>query len=555
MKFLDKILSYALRCIIICVTQFVYGIAVDGAENSTTEQVDPDSITSPRTVSPGIAKFQDVTAKVMRAISTSPEQNFSNDDFSELIKKIFSVRISHSDLPDNPESDGVTAELANAITEYHSIPKTVYESLPRRSFALFCICRMCLQQSHVLQKKGLSTKNIDKIFEQAAAKHNYIVQLTRKLAVLNKERPKGQKIDAFVEFFNTYFISNEVGKARTKIMTDLDCYMEALDPYLRGNSNSSGIFLNPDYVRWRKLVEGGKTNLGFFMWLEGLGKRSVRYEKSSNLVLEPLTGIITEISPNNYSNILKLPTGCYDFVVTKNGKFYFSPSEIGVKHIGLSQGKPVAFAGEISISQGKIVVINNHSGHFRPSTDFVLFVLDVLKKANCINGGYFALSFNNLYDIKNPGDELLFTYYADQEFPKSGKNIYENNSVSSKDLETLIQDGALTGEVYITKTDDDMFYISSINKYYSFESDCSRLFARYPNGKSRKYTVQVVIENKKIIEINNILPNELAVYFPELQLAYKDFQSYNLVPAGKEPTKIVNKKSKQNGISEFAYRF
>jgi hypothetical protein len=400
-----------------------------------------------------------------------------------------------------------------------------------------------------LQKKGLSAENIDKIFGQAAAKHNYIVQLTRKLAILNKERPKGQKTDAFAEFFNTYFTSNEVGNARTKIMTDLDYYLEAFDPYLKGSG--AGLLPDPEYAKWLRRVEQRKTTLGFFMWLEGEAKRNAKFGRNVPL-LKPLTGIITEISPNNYLNILKLPTGCYDFVVTKSGKFYFTPAEIGVKHIGLSQGKPVAFAGEIAISNGQIVAINNHSGHFRASTDFLLFALDILKKAKCINGGYFVLSFNNLYDITKPGDASLFTYYADQEIPARGKNVYEHNSVLPKGLETLLQDGTLTGEVFITKTDDDMFYISSVNKYYSYERRYQRLFARYPNGKRRQYTVQAVIENKKIIEINSDLPCELAVSFSELQLAYKDFQSYSLVPAGKEPINIVDKKRR---MSEFAYCF
>jgi hypothetical protein len=64
-----------------------------------------------------------------------------------------------------------------------------------------------------------------------------------------------------------------------------------------------------------------------------------------------------------------LGDGKWIFVVDRDGRLIAAPPRAGViHHSSLSGGKPVLMAGEFEIVAGKVTVITNQSGHFRPST-------------------------------------------------------------------------------------------------------------------------------------------------------------------------------------------
>jgi len=70
------------------------------------------------------------------------------------------------------------------------------------------------------------------------------------------------------------------------------------------------------------------------------------------------------------------------FVVNKDGNIYASLIQtIGrFHHSSLAAGDSVLTAGEMSVSNGKLVLISNKSGHYRPSKDSVMDLLSALKK-------------------------------------------------------------------------------------------------------------------------------------------------------------------------------
>jgi RHS repeat-associated protein len=70
-------------------------------------------------------------------------------------------------------------------------------------------------------------------------------------------------------------------------------------------------------------------------------------------------------------------SGQFDFVVTNNGKFV-----IGSGHYNISgSAKTVQAAGRVFISAGKIITINNRSGHYQPSMDHAQRFGEIIKRA------------------------------------------------------------------------------------------------------------------------------------------------------------------------------
>jgi len=66
----------------------------------------------------------------------------------------------------------------------------------------------------------------------------------------------------------------------------------------------------------------------------------------------------------------------WDYIVKTDGEIL-----IGRKHSWLSQGEDVIAAGEIKYSNGKIVEINNASGHYLPTPEEASDFLRIFRKA------------------------------------------------------------------------------------------------------------------------------------------------------------------------------
>ncbi|MFO8091407.1 MAG: hypothetical protein R6U13_16325 [Desulfatiglandaceae bacterium] len=61
------------------------------------------------------------------------------------------------------------------------------------------------------------------------------------------------------------------------------------------------------------------------------------------------------------------------FIMDDEGKFYYyrHPANDVIHHSSLNFGKPVAFAGEIKVIEGKLKYMNNWSGHYKPGVWFM----------------------------------------------------------------------------------------------------------------------------------------------------------------------------------------
>jgi filamentous hemagglutinin len=67
--------------------------------------------------------------------------------------------------------------------------------------------------------------------------------------------------------------------------------------------------------------------------------------------------------------LVKTITGRFNYVVTEAGKLVVGRTDsqiVGGGHIDLAGGKPVQAAGEVLIVKGKVLKVNNASGHYRP---------------------------------------------------------------------------------------------------------------------------------------------------------------------------------------------
>lgn len=69
------------------------------------------------------------------------------------------------------------------------------------------------------------------------------------------------------------------------------------------------------------------------------------------------------------------------FVVTLEDQFVISADMPGrIHHTSLSGGKEVKAAGRLWARDGLLLAINNHSGHYRPSRESVVFALELLEQ-------------------------------------------------------------------------------------------------------------------------------------------------------------------------------
>ncbi len=82
----------------------------------------------------------------------------------------------------------------------------------------------------------------------------------------------------------------------------------------------------------------------------------------------------------------KIDTGMSQtmFVMKSDGSIYTSPpikkKPGAMNHSSLAEGKPIACAGNIKIQNGKLIYIDNDSGHYAPKPEFLVQVLEELKR-------------------------------------------------------------------------------------------------------------------------------------------------------------------------------
>ncbi len=77
------------------------------------------------------------------------------------------------------------------------------------------------------------------------------------------------------------------------------------------------------------------------------------------------------------------------FVMDENGRIFASTyQKVGqFHHSSFLAGKPVAAAGEIIVKNGKVIALNNQSGHYRPTAEVVMQFLKELQRRGVKTGG------------------------------------------------------------------------------------------------------------------------------------------------------------------------
>jgi hypothetical protein len=103
----------------------------------------------------------------------------------------------------------------------------------------------------------------------------------------------------------------------------------------------------------------------------------------------------------------RLADGDWIFVVDQSGRMIASRADDGrVHHSSLSGGEPVMMAGELKISGGKLSVITNKSGHFRPDADAFKQFLGDLERQKVTLQGVKAPSFRGFTQTEANGNVL-----------------------------------------------------------------------------------------------------------------------------------------------------
>ncbi|MDR1560905.1 MAG: hypothetical protein LBS23_00940 [Holosporaceae bacterium] len=315
----------------------------------------------------GTQRFQSATNKILemrKVLSLSDQQDMLHKDL-ELLSMISATDISHIDLKDSNADayKGISENIDKEIVRYIGLPKTDYETLPQRLSCLLEICKLSYDKSKSIDScpERLSALFTCKaLFSLAAAKHNYIAHMFKYLKIFYDDKSR-----AIPKFVGEFFVFPK-GK-QCLFMKHLKHFAHALDPYHSIDTIDKEI--RPEVDEW----EASDTKLPFTLWLEGRDRKSSSLKGEVHVMRLPdLKDFAASVSENKQ----------YDIVVDINNEVKLTPSTRGSgrKHIGLSGGKPVIFAGEIEFGEGQVLQINNHSGHFKPNhAQFEEFV-NLLKK-------------------------------------------------------------------------------------------------------------------------------------------------------------------------------
>lgn len=154
--------------------------------------------------------------------------------------------------------------------------------------------------------------------------------------------------------------------------------METIDPCHRQ--------LTPYLELFRSLYGPDHSLMSFFMWLEtqNLSKdvpyldwltpeQLLRYQiiVKQGLLYHQIGEIYEKI---HYAN----PDQEYIFNVEMDGRLILIPAEKTIHHVSISYGKPVLGCGNMLVNQGKITRIELESGHYLPTVEDGLQLINVL---------------------------------------------------------------------------------------------------------------------------------------------------------------------------------
>jgi hypothetical protein len=313
-------------------------------------------------------KAKDKILDIKEKMSLMSKGSISDHEM-ELFSAISEVEVSHADL-DKTNKDyykGNDATIDQKIDDYVALSKTDYASLQQRLLCLFDICKLAhekLYRDACYEVSFAEWSVYNSLFSLAAGKYNYLAHLTKHLNIFYK----GGKGKGFRNFVSEYLVTENKNVIRMK---EMYFFLEAMDPY-----HATGKKIGQELAQWGK----SGTELPFLLWLEDKNRES-----------EAVKGKIHSISTKKLNDfaasVAQDKDQRYDIIMNTDGdiKLTSTAKGKGCKHVGLSNGKPVMFAGEISFQKGEIQTINNHSGHFRPNCKQFSNFITLLKTNNLLH--------------------------------------------------------------------------------------------------------------------------------------------------------------------------
>ncbi|MBR1735041.1 MAG: hypothetical protein IJ730_06320 [Alphaproteobacteria bacterium] len=277
-----------------------------------------------------------------------------SDDFLTQLKDI---PVSHFDIWDRDKLLylGISDELDKNIEDYVNLEKTDEQLLEQRNSLLLNICRSVKPFLTDQSKK----KKAESLFCIAVKKYNYTSYLLKNFGFFDiTQKPKDRL---------RWFIKNYMAKNKTEInMIMPEYFLQAMDPYHIFFSDQSLLF-----QEWKD----SDSHKPFLIWLEGKRVRNYSFEqedqnlfsgKMSDVMMQCPLEKINEFGIADFSKNSMRRYAVYNIILDRNGIVKFTPFNIW-GHVGISDGKPVLFAGEIMFERGIVREISNQSGHFQPS--------------------------------------------------------------------------------------------------------------------------------------------------------------------------------------------
>ncbi len=147
------------------------------------------------------------------------------------------------------------------------------------------------------------------------------------------------------------------------------------------------------FVQW--MGDQRDTNLPFFVWAEGNKLYAYHFKENRGFIYEEYDTtttsktIVGNIVDKNYGKPGDLKYTSYAknaYVWTKGKQVFAAPHEFGkVHHSGFVSGNVVRCAGMIGVKKGKVVWVDNDSGHYQPNTLHLKNFVEFLSQHNVLD--------------------------------------------------------------------------------------------------------------------------------------------------------------------------
>ncbi|RZI45759.1 hypothetical protein [Candidatus Finniella inopinata] len=308
--------------------------------------------------------------------------------------------------------------LRITIDAYHSVKKIDKKLLPVRLNHLKTIQENVekLLETHPKSREGLIQENSpwrwNELKKHVDNRHLYLSQLYKLESKTPSEIFKSRLLPSF-------WGNNNV--ARGLIAAAIGC--EDIDPCHRQ--------IGPLYYQWYRGLT--PTDPSYFMWLEGQETQTMKLRNLHDLeTIHSSTQTIYQeggLVLNSKNNPLE---GNYLYVLDLTKNFHVYPTDLAVarkttqeqktnneldfwrtislsKHNQFLNGEAVICAGECTLAKGKILEIDNNSGHYRPSPYNLKQSVEILHQHHVISPAGKVTIKNGLEIIKmNVSDFLNF---------------------------------------------------------------------------------------------------------------------------------------------------